>query len=149
MQVPDFKLATTLNRDIKLTDYAGQNIVLYFYPKDNTPGCTVEAQDFTASMSKFSKANTVILGVSRDSLAKHIKFKAKHCMPFELISDPESQLCEYFNVIKDKSLFGVSYKGIERSTFLINAKGEVVKEWRKVKVRGHVDEVLSAVQELC
>lgn len=149
LKVPNFKLATTADHDIKLTDFAGQNIVLYFYPKDHTPGCTMEAKDFTANMSKFSKLNTVIFGVSRDSLPSHEKFKTKHCMPFELISDPDSKLCDYFDVIKEKKLFGVAFHGIVRSTFLINAKGEVVKEWRKVKVRGHVDEVLNAIKELC
>ncbi|MDQ2994325.1 MAG: peroxiredoxin [Pseudomonadota bacterium] len=148
LHIPRFKLATTLGRDIKLADYAGQNIVLYFYPKDNTPGCTKESKDFRDSIAEFKKLNTVVFGVSRDPLASHAKFKEKHCMPFELISDHDEKLCRHFDVLKEKNLFGLKYVGLVRSTFLIDAKGDVVKEWRKVKVIGHVADVLKAARTI-
>jgi peroxiredoxin Q/BCP len=126
----------------------GKNVVIYFYPKDNTPGCTTEGQDFRDHSAAFTEANTVIFGVSRDSLRVHTNFKAKHEFPFELISDPDETLCKLFDVIKLKKLYGKEYMGIERSTFLIDSKGLLQKEWRKVKVKGHVEEVLASVKAL-
>jgi peroxiredoxin Q/BCP len=121
-------------------------VVIYFYPKDATPGCTTEGQDFRDLHTKFKRQNTVILGVSRDSVASHEKFKAKQEFPFDLLSDPEEKLCKQFDVIKEKSLYGRKFMGIERSTFLIDENGKLRKEWRKVKVKGHADEVLDAVK---
>lgn len=133
---------------INLQDLKNKNIVLYFYPKDNTPGCTREGQDFRDNINKFNKLDTVILGVSRDSLSSHEKFKEKQSFPFELISDADEQLCQYFNVIKDKNMFGKKVKGIERSTFLIDKKGVLRKEWRKVKVDGHTQEILDEIKAI-
>ena len=136
--------------DIKLsnTDFVGKNLVVYFYPKDSTPGCTLEGQDFRDNFKKFKKLNTAILGVSRDSVKSHNNFKEKQSFPFELLSDPDEKMCKAFDVMKMKSMYGKQYIGVDRSTFLINDKGMVVKEWRSVKVKGHVDEVLSAAEEL-
>jgi len=124
----------------------GKKVVIYFYPKDSTPGCTTEGQDFRDLHAKFKRQNAVILGVSRDSLASHEKFKAKQKFPFELVSDPDEVLCRKFDVIKEKTLYGRKFMGIERSTFLIDASGKLKKEWRKVKVKGHAAEVLEAVK---
>ena len=146
--VADFKAQATGDQTIRLKDLRGKNVVLYFYPKDNTPGCTTEGQDFRDLHAKFKRANTVILGVSRDSLASHEKFKAKQGFPFDLISDPDKKLCKKFDVIKEKTLYGRKFLGIERSTFLLDAAGKLRREWRKVKVKGHVDEVLEAVRAL-
>lgn len=148
LSVPSFSIPATSGKDIQLTDFAGQRVVLYFYPKDMTPGCTIESKSFRDHMDDFAKLNTVILGVSKDSLSRHEKFKEKHCMPFELLSDEDEKLCRHFDVIKEKSLFGKKYMGIVRSTFLIDESGHVIKEWRKVKVSGHVEDVLSAVKAL-
>jgi peroxiredoxin Q/BCP len=131
-----------------LSDYKGQNIVLYFYPKDNTSGCTQESKDFRDNLKKFTKCNTVILGISRDSLKSHDKFINDHDLNFTLISDPDETFCNMFDVMKEKSMYGRKYMGIERSTFLFDEKGKLVKEWRKLKVPGHVDEVLTAAKEL-
>ncbi len=147
-KVPAFSLDATGEQKISLSSLKGKNVVLYFYPKDNTPGCTTESQNFRDSAEKFSKSNTVILGVSRDSIRSHENFKAKHDMPFELISDPDEKLCAIFDVIKLKKLYGREYMGVERSTFLIDSKGVLRNEWRKVKVKGHVDEVLEAALAL-
>lgn len=148
-QVPDIRLDATGGDQISLSDFTGQqNIVLYFYPKDNTPGCTTEGQDFRDHIAAFNAAETVILGVSRDSLKAHNNFKTKYEFPFELLSDPDEVLCKAFGVIKEKNLYGKKYMGIERSTFLINKQGQLVNEWRKVRVKGHVAEVLEAVQSL-
>lgn len=133
---------------IKLSDLQGKNVVIYFYPKDNTPGCTTEGQGFRDHYTEFQTLNTVILGVSRESLKSHENFKAKQNFPFELISDPDETLCKQFDVIKLKKLYGKEYLGIERSTFLIDSKGILRNEWRKVKVNGHVEEVLNAVKLL-
>jgi len=133
--------------NISLKDLKGSNVVIYFYPKDNTPGCTQEGQDFRDSYSKFKRAKTMVFGVSRDSIKVHSNFKAKHEFPFELISDPEETLCKLFDVIKLKKNYGREYMGIERSTFLIDAKGVLREEWRGVKVKGHVDEVLAASKQ--
>ena len=123
-------------------------MVLYFYPKDNTPGCTTEGSDFARSHAKFVKAGAVVAGVSRDSLASHEKFKAKMEFPFDLISDPEEALCNQFGVMKMKNMYGRQVRGIERSTFVIDPAGKLAREWRGVKVPNHVDEVLACVQTL-
>lgn len=146
--VPECVCATTANEALSLSSLKGKNIVIYFYPKDNTPGCTQEGQDFRDNYSAFQAANTEIFGVSRDSVRVHNGFKAKHEFPFELISDPDESLCQLFDVIKLKKLYGKEYMGIERSTFLINAEGVLVKEWRKVKVKEHVSDVLNSVLAL-
>ena len=147
-KVPDFKVAATSDQTIKLSDLKGKNVVLYFYPKDSTPGCTTEGQNFRDSIRKFSSRNTKIFGISRDSIKSHEKFKEKQCFPFELLSDEDEKLCKMFDVIKEKNMYGKKVMGIERSTFLLDDKGILRKEWRKVKVDGHVDEVLEAVKEL-
>jgi peroxiredoxin Q/BCP len=121
---------------------------LYFYPKDSTPGCTTEGQDFAANHAKFKRLNTVILGISRDSVASHEKFRAKYNFPFDLLSDPDETACAIFDVIKEKNMYGRKVMGIERSTFLIDANGKLLREWRKVKVKGHVAEVLDAIKDL-
>lgn len=146
--VADFTSEATSGEKIRLKDLRGQNVVLYFYPKDSTPGCTLEGQDFRDLHSKFRRQKTVILGVSRDSIASHEKFKAKQKFPFELISDPDEKLCKKFDVIQEKTLYGRKFMGVERSTFLIDANGRLRGEWRKVKVKGHAAEVLEAVKEL-
>ena len=146
--VGNFKAAATGDKAIELKELRGQNVVIYFYPKDSTPGCTTEGRDFSALYDKFRRQKTVILGVSRDSIASHEKFKEKQGFRFELVSDPDGKLCEKFDVIKLKKLYGREFMGIERSTFLIDADGKLRKEWRKVKVAGHADEVLDAVKAL-
>ena len=147
-KVAKFTLPATGEQDISLSDLKGKNVVLYFYPKDSTPGCTREGQDFRDSLNKFKRQNTVVLGVSRDSIKSHENFKAKQDFKFELLSDKDESLCKMFDVIKMKNMYGKQVRGIERSTFLIDANGKLKKEWRKVKVDGHVDEVLAAVKEL-
>ena len=146
-KVPNFSAAATGN-DFKLSELAGKTLVLYFYPKDSTPGCTTEAQQFSALNSAFSKANTTIVGVSRDSLKSHENFIAKQNIPYQLISDTDEAVCELFSVMKLKNMYGKQVRGIERSTFVIDAKGKLVQEWRGVKVPGHADEVLAFVQSL-
>jgi peroxiredoxin Q/BCP len=146
--VPALKLPATGDQDIDLKSLRGKNVIIYFYPKDSTPGCTTEGQDFAASHTKFKRHNTVILGVSRDSVASHEKFKAKYNFPFDLLSDADEKACKIFDVIKEKNMYGRKVMGIERSTFLIDTAGKLRKEWRKVKVKGHVEEVLEAVEEL-
>lgn len=146
--VADFTAKATGDNSVRLSDCAGKNLILYFYPKDNTPGCTTEGQDFNATLPQFRKANTLIFGISRDSLKSHENFKAKQGFNFELISDSDETLCRLFDVIKLKKLYGKEHLGIERSTFLIDAKGVLRQEWRKVKVEGHVTEVLKAAQQL-
>lgn len=146
--VPAFEAQATSDQTVTAESLKGKNVVIYFYPKDNTPGCTTEGQDFRDHIESFNAANTVIFGVSKDSLRTHENFKAKHEFPFELISDPEEKFCKLFDVIKLKKLYGKEYMGIERSTFLIDSDGTLRKEWRKVKVKGHVAEVLEAAQNL-
>lgn len=146
--VEDFQFLDTSGNCHRLSDQRGKNVVLYFYPKDNTPGCTTESQDFRDKFQEFQKANTVIFGVSRNSLQSHEKFKAKHDMKFELISDPDETLCQQFDVIKLKKFMGKKFMSIERSTFVIDANGILRRQWRKVKVEGHVDEVLNYVKQL-
>ncbi|AQZ95072.1 peroxiredoxin [Halopseudomonas phragmitis] len=147
-QIPDFSAQATSQQEVSPASLAGKKVVIYFYPKDNTPGCTTEGQDFRDLHAEFQKAGAVIFGVSKDSLRTHENFRAKHSFPFELISDPEEQLCRLFDVIKLKQMYGKQYEGIERSTFLIDAQGVLRREWRKVKVAGHVAEVLEAVRSL-
>lgn len=144
--VKDFKAEATGDKTIRLKDLRGKKVVLYFYPKDSTPGCTSEGQDFRDLHAKFKRQNAVILGVSRDSIASHEKFKAKHAFSFDLLSDPDETLCRQFDVIKEKNLYGRKFMGIERSTFLIGEDGKLRNEWRKVKVKGHAAEVLEAVK---
>lgn len=146
--VKDFKAEATGDKTIRLKELRGQNVVIYFYPKDSTPGCTLEGQDFRDLHAKFRRQKTVILGVSRDSIASHEKFKAKQAFPFDLLSDPDEKLCELFDVVHEKTLYGRKFMGIVRSTFLIDADGKLRREWRGVKVKGHADEVLAEVQAL-
>jgi len=147
-KVPDVDLHLTGDRRARLSDYRGKPLVLYFYPRANTPGCTQEGRDFAAAFQKFRRQSCRILGASRDSLKTQENFKTKQNFPFDLVSDPEEQLCEAFDVIKIKNMCGKKVRGIERSTFLIDADGKLYREWRGVKVKGHVDEVLEAVKEL-
>jgi peroxiredoxin Q/BCP len=146
-KVPDFTAAAT-GGEFKLSAHQGKTVVLYFYPKDNTPGCTTEGSDFAAAYPKFKKAGAVVLGVSRDSLKSHEGFKTKMGFPFELISDPDEKLCTLFDVMKMKNMYGKQVRGVERSTFVIDGDGKLRREWRGVKVPGHVDDVLAAVQAL-
>lgn len=146
--VADFSCDATGGQKIRLKDLRGKHVVLYFYPKDSTPGCTQEGQDFKELHARFKRQKAVILGVSRDSVASHEKFKAKQKFPFELLSDPDEKLCKKFDVIKEKSLYGRKFMGIERSTFLVDADGKLREEWRKVKVKGHAAEVLERVKML-
>ncbi|NOY61932.1 MAG: peroxiredoxin [Gammaproteobacteria bacterium] len=143
--VPDFEIVATGDKKIALSDLLGRNVVIYFYPKDSTPGCTLEGQAFRDNHSAFIEHNTVIFGVSRDSIKSHENFKAKQQFPFDLLSDQDELLCRLFDVIKPKNMYGKQVVGIERSTFLIDDSGVLIKEWRKVKVKGHVAEVLAAV----
>lgn len=144
-QVPEFSAVMTGGKTFQLSEYIGKNIVVYFYPKDNTPGCTTESIAFRDLHPQFQQANSVVFGVSRDSLRSHDGFKNKLDLPFELISDPDETLCLLFNVMKMKNMYGKQVRGIERSTFVIDGNGKLVKEWRGVKVAGHVDEVLEFV----
>lgn len=144
--VPDFEIAATGEKTVKLSDYRGKKVVLYFYPKDSTPGCTQEGQAFRDNIEQFNQINTVILGVSRDSVKMHEGFKCKQEFPFDLLSDQDESLCNLFDVIKMKNMYGKQVRGIERSTFVIDEGGVLVKEWRKVQVKTHIAEVLSYLQ---
>lgn len=146
--VPDLEVEATDDQVFRLSDLRGKHLILYFYPKDNTPGCTTEGQDFRDHFEEFEMLNTVIYGVSKDSLRSHEGFKRKHCFPFELIADPDGKLCEAFDVIREKNLYGRTVLGIERSTFVIDKQGILRKEFRKVKVDGHVAEVLDELRKL-
>lgn len=146
--VTDFSAAATGDKTIRFSDYRGKKVILYFYPKDNTPGCTQEGRDFRDNIDQFTELNTVILGVSRDSVKVHEGFKCKQEFPFDLLSDKEEQLCQLFDVIKMKNMYGKQVRGIERSTFLIDEQGVLRHEWRKVKVKTHIEEVLQKLQEL-
>jgi len=146
-QVADFTLPAT-GGDFKLSDHAGEKVVLYFYPKDNTPGCTTEGAQFRDAYKAFRKAGAIVVGVSRDSVKSHEGFKAKMDFPFELASDAEEKLCKQFDVIKMKNMYGKQVRGIERSTFVIDGSGKLAREWRGVKVPGHVDDVLEFVKSL-
>jgi peroxiredoxin Q/BCP len=146
--VGNFTADATRDKKVQLKELRGKNVVIYFYPKDSTPGCTTEGRDFSALHAKFRRQNTVIFGVSRDSLASHEKFREKQGFPFDLISDPDEKLCKKFDVIQEKSLYGRKFMGVVRSTFLIDEKGKLRQEWRGVKVKGHAEEVLAAVKAL-
>jgi len=146
-KVPNFSAVAT-GGEFNLAALAGKTLVLYFYPKDNTPGCTTEAQQFSALNNDFANANAIIVGVSRDSLKSHDNFIAKQQIHYSLISDPDETVCELFGVMKLKNMYGKQVRGIERSTFVIDAQGKLVQEWRGVKVPGHADEVLAFVQSL-
>lgn len=146
--VADFTASATGEKTITLSALRGKNIVLYFYPKDNTPGCTTEGQDFRDLKSSFDELNCIILGVSRDSLKTHQNFINKHQFNFDLVSDPDESLCKHFDVIKEKNMYGRKYMGIERSTFLIDSEGILREEWRKVKVKGHAQAVLEAAESI-
>lgn len=142
---PEFTLEGSNGEQVRLADFRGENVVLYFYPKDMTPGCTTEACDFRDSYGLFQEKDTVILGVSPDPANRHLKFIEKHELPFTLLVDEDHKVAELYDVWKLKKNFGKEYMGIERSTFLINKDGELVKEWRKVKVKGHIEDVLSYI----
>ncbi len=147
-KVPDFSLPATGEQTISLSDYQGRYVVVYFYPKDSTPGCTMEGQDFRDRINAFRRNNTAVLGISRDSVKSHENFKAKQKLPFDLLSDADETVCSLFDVIREKNMYGRKVRGIERSTFLIDDLGVLRREWRKVKVNGHVDAVLEAIKEL-
>ena len=146
-KIKNFSRPSTGDKTISLKELVGKKVVLYFYPKDSTPGCTTEGQDFRDAKAKFTRQNTVILGVSRDSLKRHENFKNKQAFNFDLLSDEDESLCKQFDVIKLKKLYGREYLGIDRSTFLIGEDGKLLEEWRGVKVKGHVDEVLAACKK--
>ena len=145
---PAFHGECTNNKTFSNKDFSNKNLVIYFYPKDSTPGCTTEGQDFRDNYKEFKKYDTEILGVSRDSVKSHENFKSKQSFPFELLSDPDEKMCNAFDVMKMKSMYGKQYLGVDRSTFLIDKTGKVKREWRSVKVKGHVDEVLNEVKNL-
>lgn len=147
-KAPDFTLPTDGGGEISLKKLKGNPVVVYFYPKDDTPGCTTEAKDFAAQYKKFAKAGAAIVGISKDSAKRHDNFKKKYALPFVLASDEDGVACEAFGVWVQKKLYGREYMGIERATFLIDAKGKIARVWHKVKVKGHADEVLAAVAEL-
>jgi peroxiredoxin Q/BCP len=146
-KVPDFSLPTTGSRQVKLSSLKGRDVVLYFYPKDDTPGCTLEGKDFRDLHARFMRKRAVILGVSRDSLSSHERFCGKYGLTFDLLSDADEKLCKLFDVIKMKNMYGKKVRGIERSTFLIGGDGVLRREWRKVKVDGHAAEVLEALDD--
>ncbi len=145
-KVPAFKAEATNEQKVQLSQLKGKKVILYFYPKDNTPGCTVEGEAFRDHYKNFKKLGTEVFGISRDSLTSHEKFKEKFHFPFELISDADEELCQLFDVIKEKNMYGKKVMGIERSTFIIDETGKLLKEWRKVKVEGHVEEVLKTIK---
>ncbi|MFO1510664.1 MAG: peroxiredoxin [Steroidobacteraceae bacterium] len=147
-KVPALRLPQSDGSEWRLGDFAGKKLVLYFYPKDMTPGCTLEGQDFRDQHAAFRRAKTAVFGISRDSCAAHAKFRAKERFPFELLSDTDEKACRLFDVIREKNMYGRKVVGIERSTFLIDAAGKLAREWRKVKVAGHAEEVLEAAKHL-
>jgi peroxiredoxin Q/BCP len=147
-KIPGFAATATSGATISNKDLAGKPFVIYFYPKDDTPGCTLEGQDFRNQHAKFKRLGVRVLGVSRDSIASHEKFRKKYSLPFDLIADTDENLCQQFGVIKEKNMYGKKVLGIERSTFLVDGEGVLRKEWRKVKVDGHVGEVLNAAKEV-
>ena len=144
---PQFDLPATSGGNIKLADLAGSQVVLYFYPRDSTPGCATESADFAKAHDLFAKANTLVFGISQDTIKSHQKFTAKLDLPFELLSDKSGDVCRLYEVLKLKKMYGKEFMGIERSTFLIDASGKLVEQWRKVKVPGHVDEVLASAKQ--
>ena len=145
---PNFNGECTSNKTFSNKDFIGKNLIIYFYPKDSTPGCTTEGQDFRDKYKEFKKLKTEILGVSRESIKSHENFKSKQSFPFELLSDADEKVCKAFDVMKLKSMYGREYIGVDRSTFLIDSDGKVVKEWRNVKVKGHVEDVFNSVKDL-
>ncbi|HSF71451.1 MAG TPA: peroxiredoxin [Methylotenera sp.] len=146
--VTNFELPATSGTNFKLSDYIGKTLVIYFYPKDNTPGCTTQGMQFRDNYAEFQALNTEIFGVSRDSLKSHENFKAKFTFPFELLADTEEVACSIFGVMKMKNMYGKQVRGVERSTFVIDKNGVLIKEWRGVKVDGHAQEVLNFIQSL-
>jgi thioredoxin-dependent peroxiredoxin len=144
-KAPDFKLLGSDRKEHSLADYLGKKVVLYFYPKDNTPGCSLEAEAFRDNKSKLDELNTVVLGVSRDSLTSHDKFIDKFCLPFILLSDEDESVCNAYGVLKEKNMYGKKVVGIERSTFIIDEEGILMKIFRKVKVDGHIDQVIEVL----
>jgi peroxiredoxin Q/BCP len=144
--VPDFTVPATSGQQFKLSAHRGKKIVLYFYPKDATPGCTIEGHEFTKLLSEFKKLNTEVYGISRDSIKSHEKFKEKECFEFELLSDENEKICKIFDIIQEKNMYGKIVMGIERSTYLIDENGKIANVWRKVKAEGHAKEVLGAVK---
>jgi thioredoxin-dependent peroxiredoxin len=147
-KAPAFTLESSEGGKVKLADFAGQTVVLYFYPRDNTPGCTLEAQDFTAAVPQLTKLGAAVLGVSKDSIASHCKFRDKYKLRFALLSDPEGKVLEAYGAWGDKVMYGKKMKGIIRSTVLIDKAGKIAKVWPKVSVKGHVDDVVAAVKSL-
>lgn len=146
-KISNFKAKSTNENEFILKDFQDGLLVLYFYPKDNTPGCTQEGIDFSSNYRKFKNLNTEIIGVSKDNIKSHENFKKKYKYKFDLISDEDEKICKMFDVIKEKNMYGKKYMGIERSTFIIDKKGKLLKEWRKVKVKGHVEEVLNFIKD--
>jgi peroxiredoxin Q/BCP len=145
-KVPDFKLEGTNNLSFTLSNFIGKYIIIYFYPKDSTPGCTNEGIDFKDNINKFKKLNVEVFGVSRDTIKSHENFKSKYNFPFELLSDPEEIACNLFGVMKMKNMYGKKVRGIERSTFLLSPEGRLINEWRGVKVNGHIEEILEVLK---
>jgi len=148
LKVPDFEIASTGNKTFKLSASLGSPLVLYFYPKDNTPGCTTEGQQFCDLHAQFSKLDCAVYGVSRDNIKSHEGFKAKMGFPFDLLADPDEKVCNLFGVMKMKNMYGRQVRGVERSTFVIDARGSVRRQWRGVKLPGHAQEVLEFVKSL-
>ena len=146
--IQDFELPSTSDTSFKLSDHRGKNVVVYFYPKDNTPGCTLEGQEFRELYGDFGKANTIVVGISRDSIKSHESFKAEFEFPFELLSDTDEKVCELFGVMRLKNMYGKQVRGVERSTFVFDVNGKLVKSWRGLKAPGHAAEVLGVVQGL-
>lgn len=147
-KIKEFSVACTSGKEFTLSDFKGKNLVLYFYPKDSTPGCTIEGNEFSKLLPKFKKLNTEVFGISRDSMNSHQKFIQKQNFKFDLLSDENERVCSLFDVIKEKNMYGKKVMGIERSTFLLNGNGEIIFEWRKVKAEGHAQEVLEKTKEL-
>ncbi|BBL33815.1 peroxiredoxin Bcp [Nitrosomonas stercoris] len=147
-RIPDFELASTSDKQFRLSDITSKYVVIFFYPKDDTPGCTNESQQFRDLYSGFVQENCEIVGISRDTLKSHEKFKEKYSLPYELLSDAEESVCQLFDVIKMKNMYGKQVRGIERSTFILDREGKLYKEWRKVKVPGHAEEVLASLRQL-
>tara|TARA_B100000524_G_scaffold206955_1_gene108177 strand:+ start:171 stop:641 length:471 start_codon:yes stop_codon:yes gene_type:complete len=146
-KISNFKAKSTNENEFNLKDFQYGMLVLYFYPKDNTPGCTQEGIDFSNNYRKFKNLNTEIIGISKDNIKSHENFKKKYKYKFDLISDEDEKICKMFDVIKEKNMYGKKYMGIERSTFIVDKKGKLLKEWRKVKVKGHVEEVLKFIKD--
>lgn len=146
--IPDFELESTEGKPFRLTDYRGKKLIIYFYPKDDTPGCTTESQQFSDLYEQFKALNCEVVGISRDSIKSHENFREKLGLPFDLLSDSNETVCNRFEVMKLKNMYGKQVRGIERSTFVIDEQGKLIREWRGVKVPGHVDEVLSFIKTL-